>query len=74
MPSADAVRQKALTLTGKPTEEAVRELLEYCEDKRVSVVLARQELQKELVLDPSATELTQAAELLDGVLGRLPLT
>jgi hypothetical protein len=73
MPSADAVRAKALTLTGRPNEEAVRELLEYCGDKRVSVVLARQELQKELVLEPAADELRQAAELLDEVLGRLPL-
>ena len=74
MPTADAVREKALALAGNPIEEALGELLEYCGDKRVSVVLARQDIRKDLLLDPSADHLARAAGLLDEVLARLSLT
>jgi hypothetical protein len=52
-------------------EDALGELLEYCEDSRVGVVLARQELLKDLVERPSDDVANRAAELLDQVLGRL---
>jgi hypothetical protein len=75
MPTADAVRKKALSLAeaGRPTDEAVRELLELCKEKRVPVVIARQQFLKELeerTADPVAT---QAADLLYRVLQHLPL-
>jgi hypothetical protein len=75
MPSADAVREKALRLAeaGVVSEDAVRELLEYCQDRRVAVVLARQELIKEQEARPSDPVLSRAAELLDRVLERLPV-
>jgi hypothetical protein len=74
MSTADSVREKALTLAeaGRGTEETVEELLEYCEGKRVPVVLARQQLLKDLVARPSDPVVTEAAELLERVLGRLP--
>jgi hypothetical protein len=75
MPTADAVREKALSLAeaGTPTEEAIRELLECCREKRVPVVLARQQFLKDLEARPSDPVVSRAVELLDGVLGRLPL-
>jgi hypothetical protein len=57
-----------------PTEEAVRELLESCQDRRVPVVLAHQQLLKGLEGSASDPVLSRAAELLDVVLERLPLT
>ena len=75
MTTADTVREKALSLAGADisTEEAIRELLESCEEKRVPVVLARQQLLGDLEEQPSDPAVTRAAELLDGVLERLPL-
>jgi hypothetical protein len=55
------------------TEDAIRELLESCNEKRVPVVLARQQLLKDLEERPSDPAVNGAAELLDGVLERLPL-
>ena len=42
MPTADAVREKAISLAagGTISHEAVQILLEYCRDRRVAVVLA----------------------------------
>lgn len=75
MTTADSVREKALSLAGAgtPTEEAIRELLECCKQKRVPVVLARQQFLKDLEASPSDPVVTRAAELLDGVLEHLPL-
>lgn len=75
MPTADSVRRKALDLATAdvPMDEAVQELFAFSEEKRVSVVLARQELLKEMGVAPSHDEAGRAAELLDQVLGRLPL-
>jgi hypothetical protein len=75
MTTTDAVREKALSLAqaGTPTDEAVREVLDCCKDKRVPVVLARQQLHKDLEDRPSDPVLSRAAELLDHVLERLPL-
>jgi hypothetical protein len=75
MPTADIVHEKALSLaeSGAATEEAVTELLECCGQKRVSVVLARQQLLRDLEARPSDPVPTRAAGLLDQVLERLPL-
>jgi len=74
MPSADALREKALSLAeaGAVSDDTVRELLEYCQDRRVAVVLARQQLIKEQESRPSDPVLSRAVELLDLVLERLP--
>ena len=74
MPTADALREKALSLAeaGDVSEEAVREVLEYCQDRRVAVVLARQQLISEREARPSDPVLSRAVELLDHVLERLP--
>jgi hypothetical protein len=75
MSTAELVREKAVSLAeaSTPTEEAVRELLEYCHDKRVPVVLARQHLLRDVEATASDPVMTRAAELLDLVLERLPL-
>jgi hypothetical protein len=75
MTTTDTVRGKALALAreGAPTEEATRELLECCGDKRVPVVLARQGFLKDLEERPSDPTVGRAVELLDQVLDRLPL-
>lgn len=75
MPTADAVREKALSLAegGTTIKGAVQLLLEYCGDRRVAVVLARQQLLKELEARPSDPVVSRAVELLDHVLRRLPL-
>jgi hypothetical protein len=76
MSTADVVREKALSLAEgtMPTEEAVRELLKSCHDKRVPVVLAHQQLLKDLERSASDPVRGRATELLDLVLKRLPLT
>jgi hypothetical protein len=75
MPSADALREKALSLAegGRVSEDDVREVLRYCQDRRVAVVLARQQLAKEQEARPSDPLLGRAVELLDRVLERLPV-
>ena len=75
MPTADALREKALSVAeaGAVSEDAVRELLEYCQDRRVAVVLARQQLITEQEARPSDPVLSRAVELLDLVLQRLPV-
>ena len=72
MTTADEVQERALALAraGSATEDAIRELLDGCGDKRVSVVLARREvLDWEDGPDPVSR---RACELLDEVLRRLP--
>lgn len=75
MPTADAVREKALMLiqTDARTEDAVGELLEHCEGRRVPVVLARQHLLRDLEESPSDDVARRGVELLDHVLERLPV-
>jgi hypothetical protein len=75
MATADNVREKALALAeaGPVTEEAVEEVLEYCKRRRVPVVLAHQQLVRDLEARPSDPVVAGAADLLEQVLGRLPL-
>ena len=76
MTTADAVREKVLSLVKAetPKEEAIREVLVCCGEKRVPVVLARQHFLKYLEEDAADPVVKQAVELLDQVLKRLPLT
>lgn len=76
MTTAETLHEKALSLAraGVATEEAVRDLLESCGERRVPVVLARQQLHKELDAPRPDPLVLRAAELLDGVLARLPVT
>jgi hypothetical protein len=75
MTTAETVREKALALAeaGSPTDEAVRELLASCKDKRVPVVLARQQFLKQQQERPDDIVANRAVELLDEVLARLPM-
>jgi C4-dicarboxylate-specific signal transduction histidine kinase len=74
--TADVVREKAISLaeTEADAEDAVQELLECCIEKRVPVVLARQQFLKDLLERPSDPVMNKAAELLERVLERLPAT
>ena len=75
MTRADAVRERALSLAKAeaPREKAIRELLDCCGEKRVPVVLARQQFLKVLEVHSADPVVNQAVELLDQVLKRLPL-
>lgn len=69
MTTADQVRDRAIDLArrGVEREEAVRDLLACCGDKRVAAVRARQEL-----ADLGGSEEVAAVSLLDEVLARFP--
>ncbi len=75
MTTADTMLEKALTLAraGATNEDAVGELLELSRGRRVSVVLAHQRILMDLEAEPSDPATTEAAKLLEEVLGRLPL-
>jgi hypothetical protein len=76
MTTADVVREKAISLARAEAdaEDAVQELLECCIEKRVPVVVARQQFLKDLLERPSDPVVKKAAELLELVLERLPTT
>jgi hypothetical protein len=67
MTTADQVKDRALDLArmGTPEEEAIRDLLDCCGERRVSVVRARREL-----MDQGGAD--EAVRLLDEVLARFP--
>jgi hypothetical protein len=67
MTTADQVKDRALDLArrGTPEEEAIRDLLDCCGERRVSVVRARREL-----IDQGGAN--GAVRLLDEVLARFP--
>ena len=72
MTTADQVMERALALAraGSETDQAARELMECCGDKRVSVVLARRSVSEQ---DDGTDPMNErAGELLDEVLRRLP--
>ena len=75
MATAQTLSEAAMEFarSGTGTDEAVRGLLEICGDKRVAVVLARQQFSGDLAARPNDPTLVRAAELLDRVLERLPL-
>ena len=74
MTTADAVRERALTLARTTTErdEAIRDLQACCGDRRVSVVRARQQLVTWLDSEPDQADAMRAIELLDELLDHLP--
>jgi hypothetical protein len=67
MTTADQVKDRALDLARMetPEEEAIRDLLDCCGERRVSVVRARREL-----VDQGGAD--RAVRLLDEVLARFP--
>ena len=75
MPNAQALREAAIEYAQGElsTDSAVSKLLELCGDKRVAVVLARQQFDEDLKTRPEDPVITRAADLLDRVLERLPL-
>jgi hypothetical protein len=72
MTTSEEVRKRALALAtaGTATEDAVREILECCGEKRVSVVMARRQVRGRGEGPDPMSE--RAGELLDEVLRRLP--
>ena len=74
MTTSEEVQARAMDLASADasTEQAVRELLDCCGDRRVPVVLARQHLLEGERAGETAT--ARAVELLDEVLERLPAT
>ena len=74
MTTADAVRERALTLARSHTErdDALRDLQECCGDRRVSAVRARQQLVAWLDSETDQRDAMRAIELLDELLERLP--
>ena len=74
MTTADAVRERALTLVRETTDrdEALRDLRAFSGDRRVSVVRARQQLVAWLDSEADRSDAMQAIELLDELLDRLP--
>jgi len=75
MTTSEVLTEQALSLAsaGAVGEDAVRELLTASGERRVAVVRARQSLlarSAERAEDPTTT---QAVELLDAVLNRLPV-
>ncbi len=74
MTTATTVFETAMRLAaaGTSEDEAVNELLSCCAEKRVSVVLAKQQLVESLTTTVDERVAVRAAELLDLVLARLP--
>jgi hypothetical protein len=76
MTTADVVRERAIRLARAetPAEEAIRDLLECCAEKRVPVVLARQQFMRDVEERPADPVASRAVELLDRVLERIPVS
>jgi hypothetical protein len=72
MTTADEVVGRAVALAEENSdmERAVRELLECCGGRRVSVVIARQRLKGDVKESPDDQVKTRAVQLLDLVLER----
>ena len=75
MTTTDLVIDRALALSdlNADTDSAVQELLTIVGEHRVSVVMARQRLLERLTSEPDNRQVVGAADLLEAVLGRLPV-
>ena len=75
MTTSEVLTEQALSLAsaGAVGEDAVRELLTVSGERRVAVVRARQSLLARSAEQAGAPTTTQAVELLDAVLTRLPV-
>ena len=75
MTTSDTLTEQALSLAsaGAVGEDAVRELLTASGERRVAVVRARQSLLARSTEQTEDETTTQAVELLDAVLSRLPV-
>jgi hypothetical protein len=69
MSTAETLVDRACDLAGAgaDTDTAVRELLDCCADRRVSVVMARRSLEERMAADEDPT-LVRAAEILEETL------
>lgn len=74
MATADTIREQALLLarSGNERDEAVDLLEAACGGRRVSAVLARQQIASSLDDDPDQPDGRVAVDLLDALLERLP--
>ncbi len=75
MTTSEVLTEQALSLAsaGAVGEDAVRELLTASGERRVAVVRARQTLLSRSADQAADPTTTQAVELLDAVLNRLPV-
>ena len=75
MTTSEVLTEQALSLasSGAAGEDAVRELLNVSGERRVAVVRARQSLLARSADQGADPTTTQAVELLDAVLTRLPV-
>lgn len=75
MTTSEVLTEQALSLASAGTvgEEAVRELLTASGERRVAVVRARQSLLARSAEQAGDATTTQAVELLDAVLTRMPV-
>jgi len=75
MTTSEVLTEQALSLAsaGAVGEDAVRELLTVSGERRVAVVRARQSLLARSAEQAGDSTTTQAVELLDAVLTRLPV-
>jgi len=75
MTTSDVLTEQALSLAsaGAVGEEAILELLRASEERRVSVVRARQSLLERSAAHEGDETAAHAVELLDAVLTRLPI-
>jgi len=75
MTTSEVLTEQALSLAsaGAVGEDAVRELLTVSGERRVAVVRARQSLLARSAEQAGDPTTTQAVELLDAVLARLPV-
>lgn len=75
MTTADDVRERALALvrSGADRADAVRALQECCGGRRVAAVRARQQMAASLDSETDQPDAMRAIELLDELLGRLPV-
>lgn len=74
MAVADKMYERALSLASIGTErhEAVEELLQCCERRRLPAVLAKQRVHAQLQDDPKDAHLDKAYQLLSDVVAQLP--
>ena len=70
MSTAETLVDRACDLagTGADTDTAVRELLDCCADRRVSVVMARRSLEERMRAEQQDPTLARAVEILDETL------
>lgn len=74
MSTAETLAERAVELAGAgtATDDAVRDLLDCCADKRVSVVMAKRSIEERLADAGEDPALSKAVEYLDETLHQGP--